>query len=196
MRRIVLASTSPYRRALLERLGIPFEAIAPEVDERAFDDGLPPHELAMHLSVMKAEAVAAVAPDAVIIGSDQVACIDGEALHKPGTPERAVAQLRRLAGRTHELITGVCVLDAATGADREHLDTHRITLRALTDGELEDYVARDQPLDCGGSYKVEGLGIALMQQIEGEDFTAITGLPLMAVVRMLAELKVAVLGGR
>ncbi len=194
MRRIVLASTSRYRRALVERLEIPFECIAPDVDERAVT--LPPRELARHLSKAKAEAVARVAPDAIIIGSDQVACVDGEILHKPGTVERAEAQLRRLAGRSHELITGVCIIDASSGACREHLDVHRITLRALSDAEIRNYVARDQPLDCGGSYKVEGLGISLMAQIAGEDFTAITGLPLLAVVRMLGELNVAVLGDR
>ncbi len=191
MRRLVLASTSRYRRGLIERLGVPFEAIAPNVDERAVL--LPPKALAAALSGAKAEAVAAVVPDALIIGSDQVPSIDGEALEKPGTPERAEVQLRRLAGRTHELITGVCVLDAATGERREHLDVHRITLRPLTAAQIAAYVARDEPLDCAGAYKVESLGISLMASIEGEDFTAITGLPLIAVTRMLAELGLDVL---
>lgn len=189
---VVLASTSVYRRALLERLGVPFRAVAPAVDERAVE--LPPRALAQRLSYLKAEAAVSVAPDALIIGSDQVACLDGEVLHKPGTPERARAQLAALAGRTHELITGVCVLDAASGERREHLDVHRITLRALDPAEIADYVARDEPLDCAGSYKIEGLGIALMARIDGDDFTAITGLPLMAVARMLSELGCPVLG--
>ncbi|MFT7622605.1 MAG: septum formation protein [Myxococcota bacterium] len=192
MKRLVLASTSRYRRALLERFGLPFDCISPKVDERAVV--LPPRELAAALSRAKAEAVIAAAPDALIIGSDQVATIDGEILTKPGTVARAEAQLAQLAGRTHELITGVCIVDAATGERREHLDVHRITLRALTAAEIADYVARDQPLDCGGSYKIEGLGISLMDAIEGEDFTAITGLPMIAVRRLLGELGLGVLG--
>ena len=192
MRRLILASSSRYRRALLERLPIPFEAISPNVDERAFH--LPPRALAQRLSRLKAEAVAGAHPGAVVIGSDQVACLDGEELFKPGTAERARAQLRRLSGRTHELITGMCVLDSATGVAYEHLDVHRLTLRALSDAEIADYVERDSPLDCAGSYKIEGLGVALMEAIEGQDFTAITGLPLVALVGLLNQLGIRVLG--
>ncbi len=166
--------------------------MAPGVDERSVDGAV--EDVARALSRAKAEAVAARAPDAIIIGSDQIASVDGEALTKPGTPERAAAQLRRLSGRSHRLLTGVCVLDAASGAVREHLDVHEIELRALTDAQIHDYVARDRPLDCAGSYKVERLGIGLMARISGDDFTAITGLPLMAVTSMLAELGVDVLG--
>lgn len=192
MRHLVLGSTSRYRRALVERLGLPFTAVAPDVDERAVV--LPPRALALGLSKMKAEAVAKVEGDAIIIGSDQVACLDGEILHKPGSQINACAQLTRLAGRTHELITGVCVLDARSGKALLHLDVHRITLRALSQAQIANYVRRDQPLDCAGSYKVEGLGIGLMSAIEGEDFTAITGLPLIAVTRMLSEHGLDVLG--
>ncbi len=192
VRRLILASTSRYRRALLERLGVPFEAVAPGVDETGYE--LAPRELARTLSRAKAMAVAATHTDALIIGSDQVACVDGRILTKPGTAQRACEQLRQLAGRPHELITGVCVIDSRTGEAREHVDVHRIALRALTDAEIADYVRRDQPLDCAGSYKIEGLGIALMDQIAGDDFTAITGLPLAAVTSMLAELGLRVLG--
>ena len=190
MTQIVLASTSRYRHELLCRLGLPFEAAAPDVDERAV--ALPPREMALALASAKAEAVLARFPEAVVIGSDQVATIDGEVLHKPGTEDNAVNQLRRLVGREHELLTAVCV---ASGDRRLlHLDVHRLTMRPLDDEALRDYVARDRPRDCAGSYRIESLGIALMAKVEGEDFTAIVGLPLMAVTRMLEELGVRVLG--
>lgn len=186
--RLILASTSRYRRALMERLGVTFEAVAPVgVDERAVR--LPPRELAVALSRAKAESIAALSPNAIVIGSDQVACLDGDELNKPGTPEAACAQLRRLAGREHELITGLCVIDTRTGERHEHLDIHRIRIRELTDAEIADYVRRDAPLDCGGSYKIEGLGISIMDRIDGEDFTAITGLPLIALCRILRHLR-------
>lgn len=192
MRRIVLASTSRYRAELLGRLGVPFEAVAPGVDESGLD--LPPRELAAALAAAKARAVAERDGDAIVIGSDQVASIDGDVLGKPGTVERAQAQLARLSGRTHELITGVCVVDARTGGRLDHLDVHTMTLRPLSHAEIADYVGRDRPLDCAGAYKIEGLGIALMAAIEGDDFTAITGLPLIAVTRMLGALGAEVLG--
>ena len=194
-RRIVLASTSRYRRELLERLHIPFDVRGPiGVDERSVV--LPPRELALELAYRKAASVAAVEPDAIVIGSDQTASVDGEPQHKPETPERARAQLRQLAGQEHELLTGVVILDARTGSRLDHLDVHRLRFRHLTDAEIADYVAIDRPTDCLGACKIESLGISLMDSIAGEDFTAITGLPLIAVTRMLRQLGVPVLGWR
>jgi len=185
MRRLILASGSPYRRELLSRLGLTFETMSPDIDERSVV--LPPVELAETLAERKARAVAATHPDAVIIGSDQVPALGDDILTKPGTSERAVAQLQRLAGREHTLITAVAVLDARSGVCHSHVDVHRMTMRALTEAECRDYVARDQPLDCAGSYKIESLGIALMASIAGDDFTAITGLPLIATIDLLAR---------
>jgi septum formation protein len=193
VRRIVLASTSSYRRLLLERFGIPFDVRGPQgVDEDSLR--LPARELVTTLARMKAESLACLEPNAVIIGSDQVAALDGDILTKPGTSERACAQLQRLAGRTHELLTAVCVIDTATGSRQEHLDVHRIRLRALTEADIQSYVAQELPLDCAGSYKVEGLGISLMDEISGVDFTAIVGLPLIAVRRMLHNAGVSIPG--
>ena len=194
-RRIVLASTSRYRRELLSRLHIPFDVRAPiGVDERAVD--LPARELALELAWQKAASVAAVEPDAIVIGSDQTASVDGELQVKPETRENASAQLRRLAGRSHDLITGVVIIDTRTGQRLDHLDVHTLTFRDLTDDEIEDYIAKDNPTDCLGARKIESLGITLMSRIEGNDFTAITGLPLIAVTRLLSQLGVNVLGTR
>jgi len=188
MRPLVLASTSGYRRALLERLGLPFAAVAPRCDEDLLKAaGLPAEQLVAQLSRLKAESVAADHPDALILGSDQAAELDGEILGKPGTEERACAQLQRLQGREHRLLTGLCLLDAATGHRAEALDIHRLRLRPLTPEQIARYVAKDQPLDCAGSYKIEGPGIALFDSIHGRDFTAIIGLPLTRTVALLAK---------
>ena len=190
---LILASTSPYRRELLARLGVPFQCESPGVDEdaakRAISD---PVVLAEHLASAKAQAVAERFPDAVVIGSDQLAAVDGEVLGKPGTAERSVEQLERLAGRTHELVTAVCVLRKRDGRTATHTDRTLLTMRNLAREEFERYVAADRPLDCAGSYKIEAAGIALFSRIETEDFTAITGLPLMAVVRMMREFGVVI----
>ncbi|MFO0627945.1 MAG: nucleoside triphosphate pyrophosphatase [Polyangiales bacterium] len=189
--RLVLASTSRYRRGLLARLGVDFEAVAPDCDEEALKPGLAHLEVparAQHLARAKAQSVAAQFPDAVVLGSDQIAEVDGEVLDKPGTPERARGQLLRLAGRTHRLHTAVTLLHAPSGRLVEHVDTTRLTLRALSTDAVARYVERDAPLDCCGSYRVESLGIALFARIEGDDPTAIEGLPLMRVAAMLADL--------
>jgi septum formation protein len=190
---IVLASTSRYRRALLERLGLPFEAVAPPYDEeggkRAHAD-LGPEALSLALARGKALSVAATRPAALVIGSDQIAVIDGTQLDKPGTPERARAQLRQLAGRTHRLVTSVVIAHAATGRVLEHVDVHALTMRALSDAQIARYVEADAPLDCAGSYRSESLGVALFETMRGDDATAIVGLPLTAVTRMLAALGV------
>jgi septum formation protein len=184
---LVLASTSPYRRDLLARLGVPFVAAAPDCDENAHKSrGFSPRELAETLARLKAESLRAAHPDAAILGGDQVAAIDDEILDKPGTEAAARAQLARLAGRTHTLITAVALLVG----DRflQHTDVTRLTMRPLTEAQIARYVAADQPLDCCGSYRLERLGIALFSRIESDDHTAIIGLPLLSVAAMLGEI--------
>jgi septum formation protein len=188
MPRLILASTSTYRQALLARIGLDFEAAEPDCDEDAVKaEGHAADVLVTRLARLKAESVAGAYDDALIIGSDQVAEVDCEILGKPGTAERAAAQLRRLAGREHRLLTAVCVLETATGRCREDLDVHVLRLRDLTDEQIARYVAADQPLDCAGAYKIEGLGITLFERLRGRDYTAIIGLPLTRVVAALAQ---------
>lgn len=182
---LVLASTSVYRRQLLARLGLPFEVAAPSCDEEALKDERPdPVALASHLAKEKARSVAGQFAHAHVLGSDQLVEIDGEVLGKPGSAERAVLQLTKLAGRAHRLITAYAIV-CPGGALLEHVDAHVLHMRALTRPELERYVRADQPLDCAGSYKIEALGIALFERIEGADFTAIMGLPLVALTSSL-----------
>ncbi|MEZ4394025.1 MAG: nucleoside triphosphate pyrophosphatase [Polyangiales bacterium] len=195
--RLVLASTSRYRRALIQRLGVEVTCVAAACDEEALKRGLdhlPVPQRAVSLARAKAESVARLFPDALIIGSDQIAELDGEALDKPGTPARAVAQLARLSGRAHRLHTAVAVHHAPSGRTEVELEGHTLTLRALSRAAIERYVARDAPLDCCGSYRVESLGIALFEGIEGADPTAIEGLPLMRLTALLADFGVDVLG--
>ena len=190
--RLILASTSPYRHALMERLGLPFEAIAPRVDESALQatlGHLDASSLTLALARAKARSVVERGKVAVI-GSDQVLCLDGEILGKPHTARRAVEQLERLSGRTHELITSLVV--AHGGGEVEHTDVARLTCRRLSREELERYVAADSPLDCAGSYKLESRGIALFERVEAADPTAVTGLPLMALTTILRRLGFAV----
>jgi septum formation protein len=187
MHDLVLGSTSPYRRELLARLRVPFDVLAPDVDEEALQrSGAEPSSIALRLAVAKAASVAAKRSDAFVIGSDQVVDLDSEILGKPGDEGRAREQLARLQGRTHRLVTAIA-LRAPDGTIRTHVDVHRMTLRALGATEIERYVAAERPLDCCGAYKIESLGIALFERIEGDDFTAIPGLPLIALGRLLRE---------
>jgi septum formation protein len=174
---LILASTSPYRRELLERLGVPFAVEAPDVEEAQLA-GEPPTERALRLAAAKAEAVALRHPGAVVIGSDQVAAAGGMILDKPGTVERACQQLRHLAGSQARFHTACAVRWHNTGFSVNHLDTVTVSVRDLTTDEISAYVAREQPLNCAGSFKSEGLGIALFSRIESEDPTALVGLPL------------------
>lgn len=187
---LVLASTSPYRRELLKRLGIPFRALAPTCDEEGLKDAsLIPRELAERLAEAKARSLAGDLPDATIIGSDQVAALQHDnrwlILGKPGTPQRAVEQLSLLAGRTHLLITAMAVMHQ--GRIHRHTDLTRLSMRVLDRAQLERYVATDHPVDCAGAYKLELHGISLFDRISSEDHSAITGLPLIALGRILAE---------
>jgi septum formation protein len=175
--RLILASTSRYRRALLERLCVPFECAAPGVDEAALPGEIP-GALAARLARLKAEAVAAAHPGAVIIGSDQVAVRGSESLGKPGSAERCVEQLMQSSGREIEFLTAVFVLDAAAGRSEAFVDRTVVRFRALSRDEIERYVVADSPLDCAGGFKAESLGIALFDRIESADPTGLTGLPL------------------
>jgi septum formation protein len=183
--RVVLASTSPYRRQLLERLHLPFTAVSPGIDEAAVKQRLRVAEpVVRELARSKALAVATNHRDAIVIGSDQCVCLDGDILDKPGSAPAAIAQLQRLQGRAHELLTAVAI--AHRGALVEFLDRTRLWMRTLTAAETARYVDAEQPFDCAGSYKIEGLGIALFDRIECDDQTAIVGLPLR---RLCAELR-------
>ena len=190
MPRLILASTSAYRRALLERLGLPFDTARPDVDETPQPDE-PPAALAVRLARAKAEAVAAGAGDAWTIGSDQVAELDGRPLGKPGTAENAVAQLRAMSGREVRFHTALC-LAGPDGRRFEHLDLTVVRFRTLGEDEIARYVERERPLDCAGSFKCEGLGIALFEAIDNRDPTALVGLPLIATARLLREAGFAV----
>jgi septum formation protein len=182
---IILASTSRYRRELLERLGVPFTSIAPACDEEALKDRrLPPQALAEMLAEAKARSISQAHPGAIVIGGDQLLEIDGAILGKPRTMEAAAAQLTRLSGREHTLITAIAVIHR--GLTHRHTEIARMHLRALGSDAIARYLARDRPLDCAGSYQLERGGIVLMDRIECADHSAITGLPLIMVTRILA----------
>ena len=185
-RTLVLGSTSRYRRTLLERLGLPFVVAAPDVDEMAFP-GESPARTALRLAEAKARAVAVRHPDGLVIGSDQVADCGGEAVGKPGTHANALAQLQMLSGRTVVFHTGVALVDAASGRCRSALVDVTSTFRTLGLAEIAAYLERETPFDCAGSVKSEGLGITLFERIESDDPTALIGLPLIALTRLLRE---------
>lgn len=187
---LVLASTSRYRSELLSRLGLPFRTVAPQVDE-APHPGEAPRALACRLAQEKAEAVAARCPGALVIGSDQVAELDGRALGKPGTIAAAQAQLAASSGRSVLFHTALCLVDARGGAALD-CDLTRVVFRTLAAEEIARYVAAEQPLDCAGGFKVEGLGISLFERVENEDPTALIGLPLIRLARRLREAGVAI----
>jgi len=183
--RLVLASTSAYRRELLERLQLPFEVADPGVDETPLP-GEAPARTAERLARLKAQAVAPRFPGALVIGSDQVADLDGEPLGKPGNRENARRQLQRMSGRTVVFHTGLALLNAAGGRCQSRVVPCAVTLRPLAPERIERYLDREQPYHCAGSARVEGLGIALIARLEGEDPNALIGLPLIALVDMLA----------
>jgi septum formation protein len=184
LHRLILGSTSLYRRELLQRLRVPFDVVAPDVDETPGPGERPP-ELARRLALAKARAVAARHPSALVIGSDQVADLGGEPLGKPGTHERAVEQLRRMRGRTVIFQTAVAVVCQDTGFEQMDLAAVRVRFRDLGDAEIEAYLRAETPYDCAGSAKSEGLGITLLDAIDSDDPTALVGLPLIRTVRML-----------
>jgi septum formation protein len=181
---LVLGSSSRYRRELLSRLRLEFTVEIPDLDESQ-RTGEAPRELALRLAVAKARAVAAKVPQAIVIGSDQVAELAGEALGKPGSHEKAVAQLRQMRGETVVFHTAVAVVCMQTGFEQVDLAPVKVKFRRLTDAEIETYLRLEQPYDCAGSARSEGLGVALLDAIESDDPTALVGLPLIRTCRML-----------
>jgi len=191
-RRLILGSTSRYRFELLSRLGIAFDTASPAVDETPLP-GEQPANLALRLALAKAQEVAQRHPSAVVIGSDQVADLHGEPLGKPGTHERAVAQLRRMRGHTVVFQTALAVVCLETGFEQVDLAPVSVLFRPLSDAEIENYLRTEQPYDCAGSAKSEGLGIALLERIDSDDPTALVGLPLIRTCRMIRAAGVHVL---
>ena len=192
LRQLILASTSLYRRELLGRLRIPFEVAAPQVDETPLP-GEAPRSLALRLALAKAQAVAVQFPQAVVIGSDQVADLDGQPLGKPGQHDRAVAQLQSMRGRVVIFQTAVSVVCQASGYADTQLASVKVQFRELSDAEIEAYLQAEEPYDCAGSAKSEGLGIALLDQIDNDDPTALVGLPLIRTCQMIRAAGVRIL---
>lgn len=183
---LVLGSTSRYRRELLQRLGVPFLTTSPEVDETPLA-GERPADLAPRLALAKARAVAALHPEAIVIGSDQVADLNGTPIGKPGSHERATAQLRAMSGQALVFHTALAVVRPATGFERVVDVPVRVRFRSLTELEIETYLRIEQPYDCAGSAKSEGLGVTLLNSIESDDPTALIGLPLIQTCTLLRD---------
>ena len=190
-RTLVLASTSPFRKELLERLNIPFETFSPDVDETR-RDGESPNDLVVRLSEAKARAGAGAFPDALIIGSDQVAVCGEDVLGKPGNHDKACEQLTRLAGQQVSFLTGLCLLDTASGSLRLEMVPFHVHFRTLGEAQIERYLRYEQPYNCAGSFKSEGLGISLFESMRGDDPNALIGLPLIRLVSWLNEAGIAV----
>ena len=191
-RKVILGSTSRYRKELLSRLRVPFDTAGPDVDETPLP-GEAPATLARRLALAKAREVSRRFPEAVVIGSDQVADLGGEALGKPGTHDRAVAQLRRMRGQTVVFQTAVAVVCTATGFEQLDLAAVKVVFRDLDDQEIERYLRAEEPYDCAGSAKSEGLGIALLSRIDNDDPSALVGLPLIRTCHMLRAAGVSIL---
>ncbi|MFM8918833.1 MAG: Maf family nucleotide pyrophosphatase [Limnohabitans sp.] len=191
-RTLILGSSSRYRKELLSRLKIPFEVAAPEVDETPLSNETP-RDLALRLALAKARAVASQNPEAVVIGSDQVADLEGLPLGKPGNHANAVKQLQRMRGKTVIFQTALSVVCLATGFEQTDLAAVKVTFRDLTDAEIEAYLIAEEPYDCAGSAKSEGLGIALLAAIDNDDPTALVGLPLIRTCHMLSAAGVKLL---
>ena len=193
MRTLVLASTSPYRLQLMRQLEVSFHVAAPLYKER-MDTSVSAELLVKHQALQKAKSIASQYDDALIIGSDQV-FIDARhrVLGKPGTPEKAIEQLLEMQGRKHTFYTGLAIYDSASGESLAEFDTFSVSMRSLTEQQIKHYVDRENPVDCAGSFKIEGLGIALMEKMSGNDYTSLIGLPLILLVDMLSHFGVDVL---
>ncbi|WP_456375626.1 Maf family protein [Thiolapillus sp.] len=186
MQELVLGSTSPFRRQLLEKLGLPFSSAAPDVDETRGKDETP-EQLVVRLAEAKARAVAAQHSDALIIGSDQTACVDGEVLGKPGSRNKAIEQLSAMSGKTVTFHTGLCLYNSKTGRTQLAREPFLVHFRHLDSGQITRYVDKEQPYNCAGSFKSEGLGITLFRKLEGDDPNTLIGLPLIRLVDMLEQ---------
>jgi len=182
--KLILASSSPYRRELLERLQLPFEIMSPELDETPLS-GESPEQLTERLAIAKARKIADSERDALVIGSDQVAVYNGRIVGKPHHHDRAVEQLRSVSGKTVTLFTGLALVNAATGRMQCEVIPYRVAFRPLTDELIENYLRKERPYTCAGSVRSEGLGIALLERFEGDDPNTLIGLPLIRLVRML-----------
>ena len=191
--KLILASTSPYRKALLERLQVDFQCAAPDVDESPLA-GESVENMVVRLAKLKAEAVAAIHPDALIIGSDQSAVLEGEILTKSGNFDNAVRQLQKASGKRVVFQTGLCLLNSASGNTQTACIPYTVVFKPLTQAMIEHYVQKEQPYNCAGSFKSEGLGIALFERFEGEDPNALIGLPLIKLAEMLNNEGFSVLG--
>jgi septum formation protein len=183
---LVLASTSPFRRELLSRFDIPFETLSPDVDETRHE-GESAQALVLRLAEAKARAGARAYGNALVIGSDQVAVVNGEILGKPGDHEKAREQLRKLSGQAVRFLTGLCLFNSASGEADTRLVPYSVHFRTLDEGRIERYLRKEQPYNCAGSFKSEALGITLFERMEGDDPTALIGLPLIALTGMLAR---------
>lgn len=185
-RRLILGSTSPYRRELMQRLAIPFETAAPDIDETRFD-GESALDMVLRLSLQKAQAVAAQYPDALIIGSDQCAVLHEQVIGKPGSHDNAVQQLQNSSGQTVAFLTGLCLYDSLDGSYQLDVVPFAVDFRELTDAEIDAYLRKDQPYNCAGSFRSESLGITLFKRMHGDDPSALMGLPLIRLSQMLKQ---------
>jgi len=183
---LILGSSSPYRKALLEKLGLPFECFSPDIDE-SHTPGESPVQLVERLAINKARETAKTYSEALIIGSDQVAVLDGKIIGKPSNHGAAVEQLREASGREVKLYTGLCLYNADTGTIQQSVESYTVEFRELSEQQIESYLKKDQPYNCAGSLKSETLGIAMLSKLEGEDPNTLIGLPLIRLVDMLLK---------
>ena len=191
MQQIILASTSIFRKQLLEKLNIPFKTASPEVDEAALEHELP-ELLVERLSQLKAQAIADDYPNSLIIGSDQVACIDGKILGKPGNFDNALKQLRQASGKAVTFYTGLTLYNTDSGSMQTICEPFKVYFRTLSDQQITRYLEHEQPYNCAGSFKSEGFGISLFEKLEGDDPNSLIGLPLIQLIRMLDKEGVAI----
>lgn len=192
-RKLILGSTSPYRRELMQRLHTPFETAAPDIDETRLD-GESAHDMVLRLSLAKARKVAEQHPDALIIGSDQCAVLHEQVIGKPGSHENAVKQLQNSSAQTVAFLTGLCLYDSRDGSYQLDVVPFSVDFRELADGEIERYLRKDQPYNCAGSFRSESLGITLFKRMYGDDPTALMGLPLIRLSEMLRAAGLDLLG--
>ena len=192
MARLVLGSSSPYRKALLEKLDLSFDCDSPDIDETPLK-GEHPKDMVARLAKAKAQAIAERHPQSIIIASDQCATLDGQIIGKPGDFENAFAQLRNASGRTVTFYTSLCVFNAGTNQYQETVEPFYVYFRQLTDSEIENYLKKEEPYNCAGSFKSEGLGISLFERLEGNDPNTLIGLPLIQLIKMLDEFGVNVI---
>lgn len=184
--KLILASTSPFRKAILDKLGVDFGTVSPETDETPLANETP-QQLVERLSIAKAKAVADKTDDALVIGSDQVSVINGEIIGKPHTHENAIKQLQNASGKTVTFYTGLCLYNSSTQQYQSEVVPFNVVFRALTDQQIENYLLKEMPYNCAGSFKSEALGIVLFEKLEGEDPNTLMGLPLIRLVKMLEK---------